>query len=210
MTITGNTTNVLPALLARLSAWNEAVGNKYLVDIGYRSLDAQKIAYAKYLAGTGPTAAKPGASMHNRTPAEAVDLAGWSMKAGSGHTTRDERVLGKEFGLTWPVGFKASGSVEFGTTEPWHVEVLPGSILVDGDFGKGSITRLQKFLGVNADGDFGPVTKRKLQSYLGVKVDGDFGPASTRALQSKVGSGADGVWGQDTTKRLQRFLNAKL
>lgn len=201
---------VSAALIARLSGWNAELVGKYHIDIGYRSLAAQQVAYQSMLNGTGPTAAKPGTSKHNRQPAEAVDLAGASNLPGSGHTTRAERVLGKQFGLTWPVGFVASGRVEFGTTEPWHVEVLPGSILVDGDMGKGTVTRLQRYLGVSADGQYGPVTKRRLQRYVGVGEDGVIGQVTIRALQAKVGAAEDGRWGPDTTRRLQRHLNAAL
>lgn len=227
MAITGNTSNVDAELLRRLSAWNAALGNKYAVHIGWRSNADQQIAYDKYLAGTGPTAAKPGASMHNQSPALAVDLRGInSYAAGSGHTTYAERVLGKKYGLTWPVGFQASGSVEFGTTEPWHVQKLPGwsgsfpgeaaplstttssnKLSVNGDFGPLTIKRLQGFLGVPQTGVFDYTTKVKLQKFVNVAPDGIFGPNSTKALQKIVGASVDGSWGSQTTTKLQTWLN---
>ena len=196
--ITGNTKNVDAELLRRLSAWNEALGNKYAVHVGYRSNEDQQIAYDKYLAGTGPLAAKPGTSKHNQMPALAVDLRGAnSYAAGSGHTTYEERVLGKKYGLTWPVGFKASGSVEFGTIEPWHVEKLPGwtgqtwTNLKVGSRGE-SVKKWQAWL-------------KAMFSYgSSVVADGIFGPkteAATKEFQRRVAVTADGIVGLNTLNK---------
>ncbi len=150
-----------PELLKRLDAWNDALGGKYLIDIGYRSNETQQALYDAWISGRSSVqAAKPGSSKHNLKPAQAVDLGPVAGKASNGHTARDERVLGKTYGLTWPVGFAASGSVEFGTTEPWHVECLPNWT---GTFTAALVTEAMPTLRKGTDG--GAATKR-LKAWL--------------------------------------------
>lgn len=81
------------------------------------------------------------------------------------------------------------------------------ALVVDGGFGRRTLTALQRWLGVTADGKLGPVTSRALQRKLGVSVDGIWGRETTRALQRLVGVRVDGVWGRETTRGLQRYLN---
>lgn len=206
MSISGNINNVDQELLRRLGAWNSALKNKYAVHIGWRSNADQLVAYNKYLAGTGPVAAKPGTSKHNQSPSLAVDLRGAdSYTAGSGHTTYSERVLGAKYGLCWPVGQRAAGGGAYDTTEPWHVEKItnwsgtfPVSITGTGwtNLHIGSTgtavkkwqTWLHAMFGyasrVNPDGKFGPITEsatKEFQSRVGYKgddIDGNVGPGT--------------------------------
>lgn len=84
----------------------------------------------------------------------------------------------------------------------------PRSLLVvDGDFGRRTLTALQRWLGVTPDGKLGPITSRALQRKLGVREDGLWGKVTVRALQRLVGVRVDGKWGRETTRGLQRYLN---
>ena len=63
--VTGDLQGMHPELLRRLQMWAGAVGQRYNVGSGYRSVAEQIPLYQKYLAGKGPVAAVPGSSMHN-------------------------------------------------------------------------------------------------------------------------------------------------
>ena len=113
-----------------------------------------------------------------------------------------------------------------------------GELLVDGDFGPGTIANLQRTLQYYSlyqncivDGSFGSLTAKALQQYLqrkgyyqGCVIDGSFGGKSVLALQQytkdlgyywSVVDGVrqwcilDGSWGAETTKALQRALNSE-
>lgn len=83
-----------------------------------------------------------------------------------------------------------------------------GSLVVDGEWGSSTTSKLQAVLGVARDGELGPITIRALQGRLGVAQDGEIGPETTRALQARVGAPVDGELGPETVKALQRHLNA--
>jgi tape measure domain-containing protein len=63
--VTGNTAGLNPTFLQRVTTWAMALGKTFHVGSGYRSIASQQVLYAKYLAGRGNLAAKPGSSMHN-------------------------------------------------------------------------------------------------------------------------------------------------
>lgn len=59
------------------------------------------------------------------------------------------------------------------------------------------------------DGEMGPETNSRLQRWLGVTEDGEIGKNTTKALQKKIGMSRaqqDGIWGPITTRELQRYL----
>ena len=103
---------------------------------------------------------------------------------------------------------KASATVASAASSSAPV-AAPGVLEVDGVFGRLTIKRLQKFLGVTQTGWWDEASKRQMQKFLGVKVDGVFGPVSTKALQELVGADVDGAWGKQTTSKLQAWLNAQ-
>jgi hypothetical protein len=65
------------------------------------------VLYAKYLAGTGNLAAKPGTSNHEHGDAADVNVNGTSLAS-----YKNAKELAAQLGLHFPVG-----------GEPWHVEV---------------------------------------------------------------------------------------
>lgn len=88
--------------LTQLAAFNKAAGGRYSVYSGYRSVAHQAQLYARYLAGRGPEAAKPGSSQHNF--GLAADLAP--------SNARDVHAgLARKFGLVFTV-----------PSESWHIE----------------------------------------------------------------------------------------
>lgn len=150
--------------------------------------------------------------------------------------TRNPRVDFKHFGVTpgegGAVDVKPVGSVK-PAPKPKpssKAKVWPHkNLLVDGSFGKVSVTALQVMLaGIKKysgriDGDFGPMTRKALQSWLhGLgyykgRIDGDFGDMSVKALQRfLVAKGelpslayVDGDLGKTTWKALQRYINSQ-
>ncbi len=104
--IGGKLAGLHPVLLRRLGAWNRALGGKFSVGSGYRSIASQAALYRRWKAGVPgqAKAAPPGRSMHNF--GLAVDLS-------PSRTTARERALGAKFGLYWPMSF-----------EPWHVQAV--------------------------------------------------------------------------------------
>ena len=150
--------------------------------------------------------------------------------------TRNPRVDFKHFGVTpgkgGAVDVKPVGSVK-PAPKPKpssKAKVWPHkNLLVDGNFGKVSVTALQVMLaGIKKysgriDGDFGPMTRKALQSWLhGLGyykgyLDGDFGSMSVKALQRfLVAKGelpnpvyVDGDLGKVTWKALQRYINSQ-
>lgn len=136
----------------------------------------------------------------------------------SNRVGRRSRVKGRDYRKVWvvrPIYAKEQQQVAT-------------KLLVDGVFGKVTVTRLQEALrdkgyyGGIIDGVFGPVTAKALQRYLAklgyykMAIDGSFGHFSTIALQNhlrRIGYYTtayiiDGVWGKVTTKGLQQALNA--
>ena len=90
-----------------------------------------------------------------------------------------------------------------------QLSTAPRSLLVvDGDFGRRTLTALQRWLGVTPDGKLGPVTTAALQKRLGVRVDGVLGRQTIRAMQRLAGAPADGILGPVSVRALQRYLNS--
>lgn len=102
--ISGDLRGLNTVFLSRLSAWNGAMGKKFRVGSGYRSLAEQARLYARWKARVPgqAQAAPPGRSMHNF--GLAADLS-------PSRTSSGERGAGRAFGLYWPMSF-----------EPWHVQ----------------------------------------------------------------------------------------
>lgn len=100
--IGGKIAGLVPEFLARLGAWNQAVGGKYWVNSGYRSIAHQ---WALWNASdkTGRMVAYPGRSRHNF--GTAADLAPG--------TTAAARAMASAFGLSFPMSY-----------EPWHIQML--------------------------------------------------------------------------------------
>lgn len=99
--IGGKTAGLAPEFLARLGAWNQAVGGMYSVFSGYRSIAHQ---WALWNASdkTGRMVAYPGTSRHNF--GTAADLAP--------QTTSAARAMAAAFGLSFPMSY-----------EPWHIQM---------------------------------------------------------------------------------------
>jgi CHAP domain-containing protein len=114
--------------------------------------------------------------------------------------------------------YSNGGGSDDGGPQPPPVD---GKLLVDGQFGPATISRLQGSLNVTGaspllvvDGAWGPKSKRALQARLNhtnppVAIDGQAGPQTVRALQMNVGAVVDGDWGPGTTRALQTALNAR-
>ena len=100
--IGGKVSGLNPRFLKMLHAFNAAAGGRYRVNSGYRSNAHQRQLYARYLAGRGPVAAKPGSSMHNR--GLAADLAPSNARDVHGR-------LARSMGLVFTV-----------PSESWHIE----------------------------------------------------------------------------------------
>ena len=100
--IGGKVAGLNKRFMEQLSAFNAAAGNRYSVYSGYRSNAHQAQLYARYLAGTGPEAAPPGGSQHNK--GLAADLAPSNARDVHGG-------LAKQFGLVFTV-----------PSESWHIE----------------------------------------------------------------------------------------
>ena len=100
--IGGKTAGLVPEFLAKLGAWNQALGGMYSVFSGYRSVAHQ---WALWNASdkTGRMVAYPGRSRHNF--GTAADL--------SPQTTGTARALAGRFGLSFPMSY-----------EPWHIQLL--------------------------------------------------------------------------------------
>lgn len=90
--------------------------------------------------------------------------------------------------------------------------VLAGSgssaLVVDGEWGASTTSKLQSVLGVTVDGQLGPETIKALQARLKVDQDGALGPNTTLALQKVIGATQDGIMGPGTVKALQTYLNS--
>jgi peptidoglycan hydrolase-like protein with peptidoglycan-binding domain len=82
-----------------------------------------------------------------------------------------------------------------------------GMLVVDGDWGAATTSKLQSVLGVTVDGQLGPQTISVLQGRIGAGIDGQMGPQTIAALQRVVGAVADGILGPNTVKALQTYLN---
>lgn len=99
----------------RLGAWNPAVGNRYHVSVGYRSVAEQARLYHLWITGQrNIKAAPPGKSWHQK--GLAADL--------SPSTLAAHRVRAKAFGLYFPMSY-----------EPWHVQPIG---LTGGSAGSGA------------------------------------------------------------------------
>lgn len=97
----GSSTGLNKVFLEQYEAYNRARGNKFHIISGWRSTAKQAVLYAKYLAGTGNLAARPGTSNHER---------GLAIDHGP-HSTAADRAVARQFRLHYPV-----------RGEPWHVE----------------------------------------------------------------------------------------
>lgn len=100
--IRGDIVGLVSSFLARLGAWNQALGGRYWVNSGYRSVEEQ---WRLWNASdkTGRMVAYPGRSRHNA--GTAADLAP--------STTPAHRALARAFGLYFPMSY-----------EPWHIQPL--------------------------------------------------------------------------------------
>lgn len=96
-----------PGFLSALKAWAAATGRDFTMtgNGGTRARADQERAYALYVSGRGPLAARPGTSAHER--GLAIDV--------SPHPNSREVALMREFGL----GLTVAG-------EPWHIGSLRG------------------------------------------------------------------------------------
>ena len=99
------------------------------------------------------------------------------------------------------------------------VEGLLGAQLsVDGSLGAGTISALQRWLGVTVTGTgtgtgtLNATTVLALQTRIGTTADGAWGPACMRALQLYLGIATDGArtWNSRTVTQLQGYLNTQL
>lgn len=97
--VTGDVVGLDPRFFARLNEWSQALGQRYTVTSGFRSLAEQQRLYARYQAGVAgqAPAAVPGSSMHNFGLAADGDR--WRGRNPGAH------------GLRYPMSY-----------EPWHVE----------------------------------------------------------------------------------------
>ncbi len=112
----GSTTGIVPELLRRFTAWSNWMRQNYGFGLGitsgFRSRASQEVLYARYLAGNGPIAARPGTSKHERGLAIDHNPKSWAWANTS-----------KQFGLHHPV-----------PSEAWHVEMFDrGGWLPPGD-----------------------------------------------------------------------------
>lgn len=107
--IEGKIAGLVPEFLARLGAWNQAVGGKYWVNSGYRSI-AHQWALWNTSDKTGRMVAYPGRSRHNF--GTAADLAPG--------TTAAARAMASAFGLSFPMSY-----------EPWHIQMLKSGGFVE-------------------------------------------------------------------------------
>jgi uncharacterized protein YcbK (DUF882 family) len=105
--VTGDTKGLDPTLFGKLAQLGEQLGTPVHIASGFRTLAEQKVLYAKYKAGTGNLAAKPGTSDHEHGNAADVSIHGTSL-------SNDPRAkaLAAKLGLVFPVH-----------GEPWHVEL---------------------------------------------------------------------------------------
>lgn len=107
--IAGNREKINATFLARVDAWNTACGNKFRIDVGYRTEAKQAELYRQKLAGLiKHPVAKPGRSWHGGRgtgQAYAIDLTPWTNAA--------DRARAAQYGLYFPM-----------REEPWHVQPI--------------------------------------------------------------------------------------
>jgi tape measure domain-containing protein len=191
--ITGDTRGMDAEFLRRLGRWSERVGMPYHVDSGYRSFEAQRRLYQRYLAnvpGQAP-AAPPGRSMHNFGLAS--DGSRWSGRSPG------------DFGLRFPMSY-----------EPWHVEpnearawaamgdrrniaIVPlAQVPGAGAFGQLSITgkKAMEFTYNQALAWAGRQAMSGLPGTMAYSGDGSAGEAAARqwAMQALALTGAPASW----------------
>lgn len=95
-------------LLRRFDAWNASQGGRLRINSGRRDSRQQAVLYARYLAGLGPIAARPGTSKHEQGLAIDYGPASWGLTA-----------TARRFGMKAPV-----------PSEAWHLEPMAkGGIL---------------------------------------------------------------------------------
>jgi lysozyme family protein len=130
-----------------------------------------------------------------------TDYPGWGQV---GTCTIDQRIAqtGRTY-LGWTEDFLGNTTVSVGSPAGGG----GGALVVDGEWGPATTSKLQSVLGVTVDGQLGPQTISALQGRLGVGVDGQMGPQTISALQAKVGTTVDGQLGPNTIRALQTYLN---
>lgn len=211
-------TSVARAFEALRAEFKRVWGLDLLVSSGTRTREEQAGLYQIYLNG-GTLAAPPGQSNHEEYGPRGPRALDVRDSGGDPGVTRQGtaranwlRANASRFGFD-PAGYG------FRQIEPWHIEYTgnlgggnsgtspDGKLIVDGDWGAATTTKLQAALGVNQDGQLGPITIKALQSRLGVNADGDMGPQTIGALQRRLGVGDDGQLGPVTIKALQQHLN---
>lgn len=94
-------------LLYRIAQVGERVGKKVQVVAGYRSVAEQRVLYARYKAGTGNLAARPGKSNHQEGNAIDAKIGGVSLAKNA-----KAKQAAFDLGLHFPV-----------KGEPWHTEI---------------------------------------------------------------------------------------
>ena len=105
--VQGDTHGLNPQLLSKLAQVGEHVGRPLKIDSGFRSREEQQKLYARYLAGTGNLAARPGTSNHESGNAADISIGGTSL--------RDDAKAAdyaRSIGLAFPI-----------PSESWHTEL---------------------------------------------------------------------------------------
>jgi uncharacterized protein YcbK (DUF882 family) len=94
-------------LKQRLAQVGQKIGKKITISSGHRTRAEQEDAYARYKAGNGPLAARPGTSNHESGNAADVNVGGVHLR-----DLPEGKAAALELGLHFPV-----------QSESWHVEI---------------------------------------------------------------------------------------
>lgn len=213
-------TSVARAFESLKAEFRRVWGLELLVSSGTRTRAEQQRLYDLYRAGKGNLAAVPGTSNHEEYGPRGPRALDVRDSGGDPGVTRYGTARANWLRANAPrFGFDPAG-YGFSQTEPWHIEYTgalgqgssgsnpDGSLVVDGDWGAATTTKLQAALGVTQDGQLGPQTIGALQDRVGAGRDGEMGPQTIAALQRRLGVEADGQLGPITIKALQAHLNA--
>jgi lysozyme family protein len=212
--------SVARAFEALRAEFKRVWGLDLLVSSGTRTNAEQWALWNAYKNGTGNLAAYPGTSNHEEGGPRGPRALDVRDSGGDPGVTRNGTPRANWLRANAPrFGFDPAGYT-FSQIEPWHIEYIgslgggatgtnpDGTLVVDGNWGAATTTKLQAVLGVSQDGALGPVTIKALQARLGVAQDGEIGPQTISALQARVGAAVDGQLGPETVKALQRHLNS--
>ncbi len=105
--LTGDLEGMKDGLADRLAALGERLGKPIRIASGHRTYQEQADLYAKYLAGKGNLAAKPGESNHESGNAADAYIGGTALRDNA-----EAKRIALELGLKFTVA-----------SESWHVEV---------------------------------------------------------------------------------------